>query len=652
MDQIYFGGGGRPADDSIYDELKHELKHLAPDDERLTRVGAPVPSDGILKKVAHVHPMGSLDNVMNEAEFLAWHELIKAAYGYEPAYNVTFKMDGGSVALIYKDGYMVQAITRGDGQEGEDITANALRMKGVPRYVERHVKGEQAYQPFTGSVRGEVMLYNADWKALDPDQLSNPRNLGNGISRRKDGEDTERLTFVVFRAFDSDGYPLGKTENDMLSALPPMGFEVVKGWGNCTAADVVKFYRLMQADAGQEIGFTRDTLPFEIDGLVIKVEDLVFQSMVEDTSIRPKAQRALKFPPRAAYTTLIDVEWTVGHTGTIIPTAVLEPVKIGGVEVSRALLCNMDEIGRLDVGVGDRVKVIRAGDVIPKIVSSDKLWDRVEIKTPTACPACDGKVGKKQGLSGDDSVHLYCLNPQCSAQQLGKIKTWVRKLDIQGLGDVFLEDLFESRGLVSAADLYRLKDSPHGRSALEDVVGRARTPKILAEIEKKRTLSLSNFLGCLGIDGLGRRRVILVQQALPGEFDKLSDWLSGKLVEKAAEVGLPNLAKEIQERIMANQDLITDLIDAGVNIGEEPTKAPEPAKEGQLVICLTGKFDKPKKFYHDEIVAAGHRYEESYRKGLSYLVTANPAVLSSKTKKAQKDGVEVISADQLLALIK
>jgi len=688
-DQSYFNGGNRPVDDSVYDSWKRRLKELAPYDERLTRIGAPIGNAGVGKKAKHVHPMGSLDNAMNEEEFLKW----AASHPEGTLYNVSFKMDGGSAALIYKDGNLVQAITRGDGSEGEDITANALQMQGVPRYVEIPGMPPPVYElgkrpegiekgwskKFTGSVRGEIMLFNEDWKTLDPDQLSNPRNLGNGMSRRHDGEDTEKLRFVAFRGFDADGKPLGDQEFIGLNMLDKLGFQTVWRRDALSAKGVIDLYKFMQSGSTDSIfwGLTpaRDNLPFEIDGLVVKVEDLELQESLGVTNNRPKGQIAFKFPPRGALTELTGIEWTVGHTGALIPTGLLNPVKIGGVTVSRALLCNMEEIERLGVAIGDIVRVIRAGDVIPKIVAvADQAKnDRQQIHAPATCPVCGGVVGKKKGVTGDDSVHLFCLNPDCGAKQIGKIKTWVKKLDIQGLGDVYLQALYEAwvevapgskdrvaqcsgkrRVLGTPADLYKLRDrgfeyfERDGETAISPKVA----TKILAEIDKKRNLTLAEFLGSLGIDGLGRRRVILVQQAAPGEFDALSDWCNGKLVEMATEIGLPNTAERIHDAIMASKKLIDQLLEAGVTIKEEKTMSQEKPKEGQLTFVLTGKGPEKKEFYHDAIAAAGHVFSETYSKATSYLVAADPNSGSSKMKKAAKDGVPVITHEQLLEMLK
>ncbi len=691
-DQCYYNNVGRPADDSVYDGWKRELKELDPDDIRHTRVGAPVSADSALLKVRHGAVMGSLNNALNEEEFRTWHE--KMADRWQPngkdddiRYNVSWKMDGCTGVLRYHDGVLVQAATRGDGQVGEDITGNAVRMEGVPAEVWykddvqlRHQKTSMMRNimpvttAFTGEVRGEIMLFNEDWLALDPDQTSNPRNLGNGVARRKAGEDTERLRFIAFRAYNEAGVPFDgmwdgegpQTESGMQLWLSTHGFQTVQSRRNLTFLQVLNLYRFVQGfpmEPGIKMDMPaiqqRDKLPFEVDGLVVKVESLVFQEKLGESDNRPRAQIAFKFPPRGADSVVQSVELSVGHTGNIIPTANLKPVKIGGVTVSRALLCNWDEIKRLDVGIGDLVRVTRQGDVIPKIIEvRSRAADRKPIPQPVECPVCHGPIDRRTGIDGSVGVMVYCVSSACPAKQVGKIKTWIKKLDIQGLGDVFIDNLFSSRPLDNpsdpfilgtVADIYRLHE-PQKIAVLAQVLGLARAKKVLAEIEKKKNLTLAEFLGSMGIEGLGRRRVAIVQGKCPGQFDQLSDWTSGKLAAMAEAAGLPGSAVRIYEQIRANITLIQQLLDTGVTI---KTAAPVPPKKaGSMVFCITGKLSQPKEHFHNLMTEKGHSFVETYKKGIDYLVAADPSSGSSKLAKAAKDGVKVISEDALLELLK
>ena len=668
--QLYFYGGN-PVPDHVYDGWKTELRTLSPEHPLLTEVGAPIPADNAGKEVRHRHPMGSLDNSSNPEQFSDWaagHQA-KMPEGEEMLFNLSFKADGCSVALFYKDGYLICAATRGDGITGEDITANAVRMKGVPYFVpnyptqtKRGNLGGDAFG-FTGSVRGEVVLSNEEWKALDPEELSNPRNLGNGIARRQSGEESERLEFLAFRLFNASGTPVDNSllqlgdynydsESGMLETARLMGFTPVPHISGCTAKEVLEIYQLMQGvpvirEAGSRPcpWLVRDKLPFEIDGLVVKCEPLIYQTKWDAEGRNPVTMTAFKFPARGASTDLLDVEVSVGHTGAIIPTAKLKPVKIGGVTVSSALLCNWQEIERLGICIGDRVAVSRRGDVIPKVEGvAEQGVDRKPIPEPAHCPSCGGKTGRKNG-----GAVTYCLSRHCPAQALGKVTTWIKKLDIQGLGDVYIEALVKAGALTTPADLYKLERLPltDWMYVGSPVLGESRARAILAEIDKKRKITLNQFLGSLGIEGLGRRRVQIVRQKDPGQFDTLEDWLGIKLAQRANEVGLPGTAADITARLMAAKPLIRDLLSAGVEIVEEQIMN-EPQSTGGKVYCLTGKFPQPKAYYHEKITAAGHSHTDTYKKGISALVSANPEIESSKLKKARKEGVRVISAEQLL----
>jgi len=694
--QIYTYGGDSGIDDAVYDALKNELRKLNPSDPLLTAVGAPVPLDSQLQKVRHRHPMGSLNNVTNEEEFLKFHErMLKLGSWQEdevPRYHLSYKMDGFSMAAFYEDGMLVKAVTRGDGEVGEDITANALRFQGLPAFIRYQDKDKRLraadgvigaatqYQTFTGSVRGEVMLDDEAWKRLDPDQQSNPRNLGNGIGRRKDGTDTENLKFYAFRLYNAAGAPLDlfeynnddghpiQTESGMMSSLALLGFNPVTHWSQLDHTEVLKIYKAMQNDgvSGKELvsalgqSPSRDGLPYEIDGLVVKTESILLQEKLGIVSNCPVAQTAFKFPPRGAISQVQSVEISVGHTGNIIPTANLKPVKIGGVMVSRALLCNWDEIKRLDVAVGDLVNVVRRGDVIPKIVEVKlRPANRVAIAEPTTCPSCAQALVRRVGVDGSSSVMQCCVNFDCPAKQLGKIMTWIKKLDIQGLGDVFVEKLFklevknprEPNRRVFLDDVSRLYEcwTPEARKILAGVLGESRANKVVEQIEKKRRLTLSQFLGSLGIEGLGRRRVKIVQEKCPKEFDTLEDWTSGKLITMAEAAGLPESAKRIQAHINYTVPLMARLKQAGVEIVAED--APPVKKEGAMTFCITGTLSQPKDHFHSLMVAKGHTFVTSYKKGIDYLVAADPQSGSIKLQKAAKDGVKVISEAELLELL-
>jgi DNA ligase (NAD+) len=578
--------------------------------------------------------MGSLDKAMNETEYLAW---IKTAKG---SLTASYKMDGGSVSLEYADGKLTQAVTRGDGFEGEDITDNVLQFKGVPK---KGVKIDG--KPFTGFIRGEIMLLVEDWKVVEPDMVSNPRNVGNGISRRKDGEQADLLTIYTFRAHNPDGSLIANSEWEMLTQLQEAGFQVAP----FTRGYEREIWHFYEGTLNQ-----RAALPYWIDGVVVKIDGIDAQVEMGETDQRPKGQVAIKFPALAVKTTLREVELTVGHTGAIIPTGRFDPVQLGGTTVTNALLCNWDIIRGLDIAINDEVMIYKAGEIIPRVEKVVKRpANRVEIPQPIKCPVCGGKVGRKQSVGGEDSVALYCLSEDCPAQVMGKIDRYIKSLNILGIGDEVLAALIDEDLVLDIADLYVLHDYvdelaelPMGAKGVR--LGEKRAVKILDEIDKKRELTLAELLGSLGIDGLGKRRVALIQNAVPGQMDLVSDWTGGKLEELAAEAGVPGIGQQLSDAVMRKTDLIEALLLNGVTIKSAvKTSVSQNAKS----FCFTGASSVPRKELQALVVEKGHVVKSDVGKGLDYLVMADPESTSSKAVKARKLGTKCISEETFRGLM-
>ena len=667
--QIYFNGGERTVTDSTYDGWKEELKVLVPSDPLHAVVGAPVSNADTRSKAQHKHHMGSLNDAMTPEAFISWYGKVLAANkGVDPQMHLSLKMDGCSVSLQYEDGQLVQALTRGDGNEGMIVTANALRMRGVPRYV--HIN----HKPFTGSVRGEVILHTADWKELDPEGESNARNLGNGMAARSDGEDCELLHFYAFRAYDSEGVELVPYETDMQAELEAAGFVHAPSFAVPADMSSLTFALTMRAFFNGEVeapawltwrydsveGKTpRQCLPFEIDGLVLKLNSIALQQEMGIQDKRPRGQIAFKFPSMSAQTKLMGVELQVGQSGTIAPVALLKGVSVGGVTVRRATLCNWDEIERLGVAVGDTVIVSRRGDVIPcveEVVKQGK--DRKPVDKPTECPSCHGPVYHKPiGIKGEVSAALYCKNPDCGEKMEGKLIKWLQAHQILSFGPKLIHGLF-TRGIVKdVAQLYDFTYRPDAYVHMVSELGATRVEKWVYAIEQRRDIPLASFLGALGIAGLGRRRVLIVQKSAPGEFDSLFDWIGegspSKLVARKEQVGLPHSAAKIQQAIDEIRPLILRILAAGVRITREEVKEPVMStKPDGLTFVLTGKFPELKAFYHNQILSAGHQYVDSFNSSVSHVVTADKSVLSGKTKKAIKAGIPVIDLSDLAQLLK
>ncbi len=644
--QAYYYGGTPIMTDAEYDALEDELKELSPEDDVLALVGAPVPPDTILQKAKHRIPMGSQNKVNDVEDFRTWYE--KSADG--GALLASLKGDGASAAAYYEDGRLRQVISRGDGFEGEDITANAVKFRGLPIIV-----SDEDGEHFSGAVRFEVILTIENWKKLDPSQAKNPRNAGSGIMGRKNGLNSELLSCFAFdieEVRDGQTRPF-KTEHERMDRLSRWGFAVIDNQLCETADEAISYY--------EKIAQSRDELPFWIDGVVFKVNDLERQRSLGITANRPKGQVAWKFDSKGAETRLLDYSITVGHTGALIPTAHLAPVDIAGTTVSNALLNNWDEIARLDVAVGDTVWLIKANDIIPKITGVRKRpKNRKLILVPTECPVCHSPVGRRKNTAGADGVVIECQNDDCPARSVGKLKRWIKSLDIQGIGDVVRHALVEQLGVEDAAGLYQLKDDPKALAELvinpekELRLGDKRAQSILQSIEQKRELSLVQFLGSLGIDRLGTRRVELMVRAAGGALDTLADWRNDKLrdPELAAQAGVPTVGTLIADSISAQGDVIDHLLHAGVRITELGVEHDAPEQSDRLTLCITGKLPSGKKKgdYEAPLAAVGIELVDSVTEGLSFLVLADPSSSSSKAKKARKLGVQLISEEELQTL--
>lgn len=644
----YYYSGEPIMSDVEYDALEDQLRQIAPDDTVLALVGSPVPVDTILTKARHSIPMGSQSKVNSETEFIAW-----ALKSEGSAIHASLKGDGASAAAYYQQGRLVQAISRGDGTIGEDITANAMRFKGLPAWVGTDDQG------FTGAVRFEVILTVEDWTAIDPSRSKNPRNAGNGIMGRKNGHQSDSLTAF---AFDIDETVQGqsyrfKTEAEKAQRLSELGFNVISQRLCSTADEAIAYFRQIEKE--------RESLPFWIDGVVLKMNDLDLQDRMGVTSGRPKGQVAWKFDSSGAETVLTGVVISGGHTGAIVPTGQLQPVDIGGTTVSSVSLVNFDEIARLDLAVGDSVWVIKANDIIPKVVRvTQRPENREPILAPHSCPFCRGEVGRRINTGGDEGVILECRNAACPKKSSGKINRWISSLDILGIGDVVLESMLDQLAIEDAADLYTLKDRfnelanlvTHAERDLK--LGEKRTTSILEAIEAKRVLSLSQFLGSLGLEHLGKRRVEIMIRAAEGQLDTLQDWRSGKLRDPhlAEMAGAPNIAAPIQDGIDAMSLVIDKMLANGVEIlpPQEDLHGSAESQEAQRpTVCISGKLPSGKKKadYQEPLRAAGYELVDDVSKGLSYLVLADAASTSAKSDKAKKLGVAVISEDQLIQML-
>lgn len=656
-DQLYHGSGTTATlTDQEYDALKSELKTLCPDDERLTRVGIPYTEETLRDKVQHAIPTGSLDNVENGIDgFEKWRDNLHRLLAVENAkFIASLKIDGCTAVLTYKDGKLVSVVTRGNGEYGEDITANAVKWQHVPTTI-----------PVDASVviRGEAILYKDDFQKiveelkLTEDQISNPRNVGNGMISRTDGKHNDLMRFIAFNISDAFGNRFDLDMSEKFKLLEAFGFQVVKHKifsVDETVDQVTKWFN--------EVESMRDQLQYSIDGVVIGLDShdyMVRLTSSRKDALRPKHIRAIKFTSMKAETTIKDVNITVGHSGALIPTAVLEKVRVGGVFVENALLNNWDEIERLGVAIGDKVEVELAGDIIPKVI---RLVEEGENRTIIAEPEEFNGCKTTRLHRGKEGAVTYLVDADDLYEvRRSKIKKFIgssrKGVGILGIGDGVLDALTEGEApLVSTpADLYRLTeeqliDLTIGNNSKGKPIrlGESRTKAILSEISKVKRLTLPKFLGSLGIDLLGSRRVELFMEQY--KLNTLEDWLDEG---QTGRISGDTVCKSIQEGLRKVRPIIDDLIAVGVQVGslseESLVVAEQTGEKGMLSglsFCFTGTRE-----LSDEVKAAGGELKSGISKNLDYLVQKDATSRSNKTKKADEYGVQVIGIEFLRSVL-
>jgi len=619
--------------DAEFDALMNELRQLETEHPELITADSPTqrvggkPREGFVK-VRHSSPMLSLDNALNEAEFLDFDRRVRQLLGGESyAYVAELKLDGLSMAAHYRNGLFAQAVTRGDGIEGEDVTENARTIRSLPLRVKN---GPPAFE-----VRGEVVMNRRAFEQLNLERdkqglprFANPRNAAAGSIRVLEPWITasRRLDYWAYFLL-VDGQPYYPSHWQSLEALASMGFKVNPHRRFCRdAAEVLEFWR--------EWSERRENLPYDIDGIVVKVDSVAQQQRLGWTAKAPRWAIAFKYAARQAETVVEDITVQVGRTGVLTPVAHLRPVEVGGVTVSRATLHNEDEIERLGVQIGDTVIIERSGDVIPKVVRVKAYGSpRRPFRMPEECPVCGGKVVREEG-----EVASRCINTNCPARLKESILHFASRgvMDIDGLGEALVDQLVD-RGLVrSVADLYKLR--------LEDLVplermGKKSAEKLLRNIEASKQQPLPRVLTALGIRFVGERTAQFLAEAF-GSLDAIAE-ADIETLQRVEEVG-PRVAQSIYEffREPHNRELVERLREAGLQFqyrAERPRGGP---LEG-LTFVLTGTLPTLSREQARALIeAAGGKVTGSVSKKTDYVVAGEEA--GSKLAKARELGIKVI----------
>lgn len=646
--------------DSEYDSLKRQLKELCPEDERLSRVGFVVEQSE--SKIKHVYPMGSLDNTEDGIDGL--HKFLESIDALSKPLVMSHKIDGSSITASYRLGKLVRVATRGNGIEGTDITKNGIMFRNLPTTIQ---------SPLELEVRGEAILFRQEFDKImkDEEEASNPRNVGNGILGRDDGTDSDKINFIAFDVKEVSSTESTSSVNSLkvsskFTLLTKLGFDVVshKVVGNYDEA--IAYYDTVYG--------MRNSLDYEIDGIVIMPDDYSVRMSIDDdqTRLRPKYARAIKFPHLSGIATLEDVTITVGHTGAIIPTAKISKTRVGGVYVSNVLLNNWEEIKRLNVNIGDKVKVVLAGDIIPKITEVVEKLSEGSFPEPQCCMCSKRHKTTRLIRDGEKGAVTYCcgaLESDCDIASVEKIKHWIggskTGIGILGIGDSIVEQLVLDGLLKNAADLYKLdvdtlaKVKIGGRIS----VGKSRAKTIIDNIKDKSIVKLHEFLGCLGVPFLGRRRAQILIKDADGKLDNIDNWLD---ISYLSSVLLGITGETMTEAICAgidsNMSFIKEMLEQ-VKIGDKSVGLTEhdivAMKFGE---AFDGAFAEPvvdKKFEGlsfcftgtreciEEVERLGGEIKSGVSKNLSILVQADPTSMTTKTQKAESYGVRIISLDFL-----
>jgi DNA ligase (NAD+) len=648
-DYLYYVQDAPEISDAAYDRLMNRLKELEADypdlvtpDSPTARVGG-APREGF-QTVRHVRPMLSLDNAFSYEDLRAWDKRVREGSGKAQIEYITeHKFDGLSISLRYEDGLLVRGVTRGDGTTGEDVTPNVKTIRSIPLRVDAAAL-KKAKLPATFEVRGEVMMTQKAFEALNRAQeqiggkiFVNPRNSAAGSVRMLDPTVTasRRLDFFAYFLYVEGKVPFAR-HSDSLETLSKLQFRAKEDWKLCDGIDEVISY----CEAWDT---RREKLPYEIDGVVIKVNSVAVQNELGYTAKAPRWAVAYKYPARQETTVVNDIRVQVGRTGALTPVAVLQPVQVGGVTVSRSTLHNMDEIERLGLQIGDTVLIERAGEVIPKVVKVVKEGkNRRSFHMPKNCPECGSKVHKDE-----EEVAYRCVNAACPAKRRESLLHFAGRhaMDIDGLGNKIVDQLVDKGMVKDVADLYALK--------LDELAelerwGEKSAQNLLDEIAASKNTPLDRVIFALGIRFVGER----TGQLLAEHFSSLGEIAEAheeKLIE-VPEVG-PKVAAAIAEFFSepANRQLIKRLEKAGIRPTAEKRKAQSDKFAGKSFVFTGGLANRSREEAGELVKQHGGRISGSVSKKTDYVVVGTDP--GSKSDKAKELGVTILDEEEFEKLI-
>lgn len=631
--------------DSEYDRLMQELMKLEEQFPELITPNSPTQRVGgepldAFEKVEHAVPMLSLSNAFNEQDLRDFDRRVRERIGSNVAYVCELKIDGLAVALTYENGEFVQGATRGDGAIGEDITNNLKTIRSIPLTLKKRVNLE---------VRGEVFMPKRSFLQLNEMRekqgeplFANPRNAAAGSLRQLDPKiaASRNLDIFVYGIGVMEGIEVD-SHSESLEVLRTLGFKVNPEWKRCNSIDeVIQFL---------EGWFEkRPTLPYEIDGIVIKVDSLYQQEQLGATAKSPRWAIAYKFPAEEVATKLIDIELSVGRTGVVTPTAILEPVTVAGTTVRRASLHNEDLIKEKDIRIGDTVIVHKAGDIIPEVtqvIFDRRTGEEKPFHMPAHCPACGSDLVRL-----DDEVALRCLNPKCPAQIVEGIIHFASRdaMNIEGLGEKVVKQLYDEGLIKDVADLYKLKKE---ELVQLERMGEKSSDNLLRAIERSKENSLERLLFGLGIRFVGAKAAkTLAETCLT--LDNLMTKTREELqqIDEIGEKMADSIVRYFEKEEV--QELIAELRELGVNMAYKGVKRDKSEHIDSIfagkTVVLTGKLASfTRSEAKAEIEARGGKVTGSVSKNTDIVIAGEDA--GSKLEKAQQLGVKIMDEEEFKA---
>lgn len=666
--ELYYNQSSPEVTDAEFDALWDELKTLDPENEVLHQVG-PEPLPGTVK-VEHRFPMRSLDKGTTDEDII--HFITQSTFGAKQ-YLAQPKLDGSALSLEYVAGNLHRAATRGSGERGEDVTLNAKQVANIPTRLKL---------PVDCHVRGEVVMPLKTFEEKYRDVSPNPRNLCSGALRQKHGDGKADASDLVFCAYDVkfvNDSPDVMYDSQLLELLKDkIGIEPAP-WHVFDAENPQK----EMIEYTKQWSENRSSYEFEIDGIVFKLDDLQQRERLGSTAHHPRWALAWKFPPEEATSVLLDVDWQTGRTGAVTPVARIAPQTVGGVTVENTTLHNVGEVERLNLNLGDKVLIVRRGDVIPKIESGlgpatqSDLDGRFHadgtafegvlplertISIPSECPACNGVLEV-------EGAFLRCSDLMCEARTSRTILYWCRALEMDGIGEKLVEQLLDTELISGIPDLFRLQ-----QAELESIerMGEKSSLNVLNELNKVKTLPLAKFLHALGLPGIGPELATSVAQHV-GDFQSLMQWVEdasastedvqfGPLTDEKGKPYTENqavrslctvdgigekVAVQVRDGLSKRKEMLLDLSNL-LTITDQPKAASGGPFDG-MTFCLTGSLQRPRKEVQLTIKAAGGKVVGSVSSQLSVLVAGEKA--GSKLTKAESLGVEIWSEQQLEAAL-